>query len=71
MTPGEIARRIEEERRPLAGGLPGQPAMTFRLRDDIWLSVSGDRAEIPREELPERCPACGHNDSLDARNLVE
>jgi hypothetical protein len=45
--------------------------MTFRLRDDIWLSVSADRAEVPREELPERCPACGHTDSLNPRNLVE
>ena len=71
MTPAEIERRIEEERRPLAGGLLGQPAATFRLRDDIWLSVSADRTEVPREELPERCPACRQADTLLKRGLVE
>lgn len=71
MTPAEIARRIEEERRPAASGLPGQPAATFRLRDDIWLSVSAERAEIPREELPERCPACGREETLQTRGVLE
>ncbi len=71
LTPAEIARRIEEERRPAAGGLPGQPAATFRLRDDIWLSVSGERADIPREELPDRCPACGQDGTLRRRGVVE
>jgi DNA-directed RNA polymerase subunit RPC12/RpoP len=71
LTPSEIARRIEEERRPAASGLPGQPAATFRLRDDIWLSVSAERGEIPREELPERCPACGRGDTLQQRSVLE
>ncbi len=71
LTPSEIARRLEEERRPLPGGLPGQPAATLRWRDDIWLSLAAERAEIPREELPDRCPACGQNDTLSPRNIVE
>lgn len=71
LTQTEIARRIEEERRPAAGGLPGQPAATFRLRDDIWLGISAERADIPRETLPDRCPACGHNDSFQHRGVLE
>ncbi len=71
LTPAEIARRIEEERRPPASGLPGQPAATFRLRDDIWLSVSAERTEVPREALPDRCPACGRPETLHRRGALE
>ncbi|HRC62178.1 MAG: hypothetical protein K1X87_05065 [Dehalococcoidia bacterium] len=71
MTPAEIARRIEEERRPAASGLPGQPAATFRLRDDIWLHVSAERTEVPREVLPEQCPACNRSGTLQPRGTID
>lgn len=71
MTPAEIARRIEEERRPAARGLPGQPASNLRLRDDIWLFVSSERTEVPREEVPEHCPACHRIDTLQRRGALD
>ncbi|MEZ4554284.1 MAG: hypothetical protein AB7L91_14700 [Dehalococcoidia bacterium] len=71
MSPAEIARRIEEERRPGARGLPGQPSANLRLRDDIWLFVSSERTEVPREELPDQCPACNRPDTLRRRGALD
>lgn len=71
MTPAEIARRVEEERRPAARGLAGQPAAHFRLRDDIWLFVSSERTDVPREELPVQCPACKREDTLHRRGALD
>ena len=58
MSEAEIARRLEEERRPAARGERGAPDRALRLRDDIWVGVSGTRETVPRDDLPARCPAC-------------
>ena len=66
----EIARRLEEERRPAADGRRGTPDRSLRLRDDIWIGVSGTRAIVPRDDLPDRCPAC-QRPSLEEHRAVE
>jgi ribosomal protein L37AE/L43A len=58
LTDAEIARRREEEMRPPAQGARSRPSFSDRLRDDIWIGISGTREIVPREELPDRCPSC-------------
>ena len=41
-----------------------------RLRDDIWIGVSGTREIVPRDDLPDRCPAC-QRPSLEEHRAVE
>jgi hypothetical protein len=67
MSEQEIARRREEEMRPAPRGPRGTLGMTERLRDDIWLGVSSMREMIPRDKLPEQCPACGHASFAESR----
>jgi hypothetical protein len=70
LSDAEIARRIEEERSPVAGGDRGAPDRTLRLRDDIWVGVSGSREIVPRDDLPERCPAC-RRPTLEAHRILD
>jgi DNA-directed RNA polymerase subunit RPC12/RpoP len=58
LSEAEIARLLEEERRPAARGERAVPDRSLRLRDDIWVGVSGTREMVPRDDLPEHCPAC-------------
>jgi DNA-directed RNA polymerase subunit RPC12/RpoP len=69
MTEQEIARRKEEEMRPPAQGRRAPGGMSERLRDDIWLGVSGTREMVPRDEPPERCPACGRAELSETRTV--
>ena len=70
LTPEQVRRRIEEEMRPEQPGPPGARGMADRLRDDIWMGVSGKReTSVPREEVPERCPACSQPALLLDRTL--
>jgi DNA-directed RNA polymerase subunit RPC12/RpoP len=69
LTEAEIARRIEEERRPAAAGERAVPDRSVRLRDDIWVGVSGTREIVPREDLPARCPACQRTTLAEHRVL--
>ncbi|MGE3960445.1 MAG: hypothetical protein AB7F65_02035 [Dehalococcoidia bacterium] len=60
LTPEQVRKRIEEEMRPEQPGPPGGRGISDRLRDDIWLGVSGGRnTSVPREQVPDRCPSCG------------
>ena len=55
----EVRRRIREEMQPDAAGPPARAPWQDRLREDIWVGVSGTRTHIPREAPPESCPSCG------------
>ncbi|MCK9485758.1 MAG: hypothetical protein M0R73_03515 [Dehalococcoidia bacterium] len=55
----EVRRRIREEMQPDAAGPPARPQWPDRLRDDIWVGVSGHRTHIPRASAPDDCPSCG------------
>jgi DNA-directed RNA polymerase subunit RPC12/RpoP len=70
LTDAEIARRLEEERRPAASGERAVPDRSLRLRDDIWVGVSGTREVVPRDDLPERCPAC-RRPTLEAHRILD
>lgn len=70
MTEAEISRRLAEEMRPDAVGPAHRPFGADRLRDDIWLGVANDRQSVPREEAPDRCPACGR-DTLAVARVIE
>lgn len=65
-----MARLREEETRPAAPGRRGALPGAERMRDDIWLGISGSRAAIPRDRVPDRCPTCGH-EVLEAARIVE
>ncbi len=69
MSEAEIARRVREEFEPATPGPRGRADFGSRLRDDIWVGVSAGRDEVPREELPEACPACGKSDWRTMRVL--
>jgi DNA-directed RNA polymerase subunit RPC12/RpoP len=72
LTPAEIKRRIEEETKPWRPGPPGSPHGSFRWRDDVWLGISAMRETgVPREELPDRCPACGRESTFERARLLE
>lgn len=72
LTQEQVRRRIEEEMRPEQAGPPGGRGLADRLRDDIWLGVSGGReTSIPREEAPERCPTCGQASLVVDRTLED
>ncbi len=58
MTEAEAARRREEEMRPAVSGPQGPNSWSDRLRDYIWLGLSGLGEMVPREEVPAKCPAC-------------
>lgn len=71
LTPEQVRRRMEEEMRPEAPGPRTQRGLADRLRDDIWIGVSGSRdTSIPRETAPDRCPTCGQ-ESLAADRVLE
>jgi hypothetical protein len=69
MSEAEIARRVKEEFEPTQPGPGGRPDFGSRLRDDIWVGLSGTREPVPRDELPERCPACARTDWASMRVL--
>jgi len=69
MSEAEIARRMKEEFEPAQPGPTGRADFTSRLRDDIWVGVSGTRQPVPRDELPERCPACARTNWASMRVL--
>ena len=72
MSPAEAQRRVDEELRAAAHGPRGRIASSFQLRDDIWLGLSQLRGgDVPRPELPEDCPACGRNGTLDEARTIE
>ena len=69
MAEAEIARRRREEFEPSKPGPAGRADFTSRLRDDIWVGVSGSREPVPRDELPEACPVCARTDWASQRVL--
>lgn len=72
MSPAEIKRRIEEETKPWRSGPAGVPGGSLRWRDDVWLGISAMRETgVPREELPDRCPACGRESTFERARLLE
>jgi ribosomal protein L37AE/L43A len=70
MTEAEIARRRDEEMRPGAPGVRARSSFSDRLRDDIWVGIAGTREIVPRDELPECCPAC-HRATLEVARVIE
>ncbi len=70
LTETDIARMRDQEMRPASPGRRGALSGSERMRDDIWLGISSNRTPIPRERVPERCPACGH-DGLKAARILE
>lgn len=58
LSDAEIRRMIEEETRPRAHGPGGASSLDLRLRDDIWVGISGLGAHVPRPTVPDACPAC-------------
>ena len=71
MSDSEIRRRIDEEMRPWARGPGARLDTSSRMRDDIWVAVSGMRdADIPRNGVPEACPAC-NRDTLEESRVLE
>ena len=72
MSDAEIRRRIAEEMRPWARGRNSRVDASMRLRDDIWVAVSGMREDdIPRNDVPDECPACGRRDALEQSRMLE
>lgn len=71
LTEESIRRRIAEEMHPETPGEPAQPRVPDRLRDDIWVSLSGGRTHVPRNDLPAACPACGRDSLALARTLED
>ncbi|GMU39997.1 MAG: hypothetical protein AMXMBFR23_08630 [Chloroflexota bacterium] len=69
MSEAEVSRRLAEEMRPDATGPQHRPGGPDRLRDDIWLGVTNSRQSVPRDEAPDRCPACGRETLAFARVL--
>jgi hypothetical protein len=69
LSEAEIARRIEEEHRPAARGRGGSVPFSERARDDIWAGISALRDAIPRDALPDRCPACQRDALVEARTV--
>jgi len=70
MSDAEIRRRIDEEMRPWSRGPGARLDMSSRMRDDIWVAVSGMReSDIPRNGVPEACPACGRETLVESRTL--
>ena len=70
LSEAEIRRRVAEEMRPPAGGPQGQRDVSTRLRDYIWEGVSATREPVPRDRLPDRCPACRRT-TLEADRTLE
>lgn len=70
MTEAEVARRLDEEMRPAASGPPGPNSWSDRLRDYIWLGLSDLGDMVPREEVPEQCPAC-RRATLEVARVIE
>ena len=72
MSDAEIRRRIDEEMRPWPTGPGGRVDLGSRLRDDIWVAVSGMReSDVPRTEVPDECPACGRRDVMAESRVLE
>lgn len=69
LTADEVARRIREELQPEVPGPRARPQWQDRLRDDIWVGVSGSRTHVPRHEAPEACPSCGRDALALAREV--
>lgn len=70
LTEAEIQRRIEEEMRPAATGPRGSASFSDRMRDHIWLGISDTREIIPRDQAPDRCPACSR-EGLERTRVVD
>lgn len=70
LTEAEIARRRDEEMRPGTPGARARSPFSDRLRDDIWVGISGTREIVPRDELPEQCPAC-RQPTLEVARVIE
>jgi DNA-directed RNA polymerase subunit RPC12/RpoP len=70
MTEAEVSRRRDEEMRPAATGPVGPNSWSDRLRDYIWLGLSDLGEMVPRDEVPEHCPAC-HRPTLEIARVVE
>ncbi len=70
LTPEEVRRRVQEEMHPETPGPQARPQWQDRLREDIWVGVSGGRTHIPREEAPDVCPSCGRS-SLAVDRVIE
>lgn len=71
LTEAEWRRRRDEEMHPAAPGPRGPSSLSDRMRDDIWVGISGTREIVPRDELPERCPACSREGLERARIIDE
>lgn len=72
MSDAEIQRRIDEEMRPWARGRTGRLDLSSRMRDDIWVAVSGMRdSDVPRTHVPEECPACHRPNALVESRVLE
>ena len=71
LTDREIRRRIEDEMQPAARGTRGERDFSTRLRDYIWQGLSDTREMVPRDELPERCPACCRPTTLEVSRTID
>lgn len=71
MSDTEVRRRIAEEMRPWERGRKSRVDASMRLRDDIWVALSGMRDDIPRHVVPDECPACGRRDALERSRMLE
>lgn len=73
LSEAEIERMIEEETRPRRLGPEARMGSTLdlRLRDDIWVGISGLRPYVPRHEVPEECPACRRRGTLAHHRPLE
>lgn len=60
LSEAEVSRRIREEMQPETPGPQARPQWPDRLREDIWVGISGGRTHVPREAAPDACPACRH-----------
>ena len=73
MSDAEIQRRINEEMSPWApSGRGGRVDLGSRLRDDIWIAVSGMRdSDVPRSTVPDECPACNRPNVMVESRVLE
>lgn len=71
LTEDEVRRRVQEEMQPDSPGPRARPQWQDRLREDIWVGVSGGRTHIPREEAPAACPSCGREALVLARVIEQ
>jgi hypothetical protein len=70
LSEADVQRRREEEMRPAAPGPRGPASLSDRMRDDIWVGISGTRDIVPRDEPPACCPACAR-DGLERDRIID